>query len=87
VLTPRRIQVPLHGTSFFPASVFMVFDGDGFILQMQRGFTRIRSGLLRRQAAAARVDQRPKAQGQCAQAADSWLDLFRMAANAGDEKP
>jgi hypothetical protein len=24
--------------------VFMLFDGDGFILQMQRVFTRIRSG-------------------------------------------
>jgi hypothetical protein len=30
---------------FFPAPVFMVFDGDGFILQMQRVFTRIRSGV------------------------------------------
>jgi hypothetical protein len=29
---------------FFPALVFMLFDGDGFILQMQRAFTRIRSG-------------------------------------------
>jgi hypothetical protein len=35
---------------------------------------------------AARVDLQPKAQWQCAQEADSWLDLFRMAANAGDEK-
>jgi hypothetical protein len=29
---------------FFPAPVFMVFDGDDFILQMQRVFTRILSG-------------------------------------------
>jgi hypothetical protein len=29
---------------FFPAAVFMLFDGDGFILQRQRVFTRIRSG-------------------------------------------
>jgi hypothetical protein len=41
---------------FFPATVFMLFDGDGFILQRQRVFTRIRSGLRRRQAAAAHVD-------------------------------
>jgi hypothetical protein len=29
---------------FFPAAVFMLLDGEGFILQMQRVFTRIRSG-------------------------------------------
>jgi hypothetical protein len=29
---------------FFPAAVFMLFDGDGFILQRQRVFTRIRLG-------------------------------------------
>jgi hypothetical protein len=29
---------------FFPASVFMLFDGEDFILQVQRVFTRIRSG-------------------------------------------
>jgi hypothetical protein len=30
---------------FFPAPVFMLFDGDGFILQMHQVFTRIRSGV------------------------------------------
>jgi hypothetical protein len=29
---------------FFPAAVFMLFDGDGFILQIQQVFTRICSG-------------------------------------------
>jgi hypothetical protein len=29
---------------FFPAAVFMLFDGDGFILQRQRVFTRILLG-------------------------------------------
>jgi hypothetical protein len=29
---------------FFPAPVFMLFDGEDFILQMHRVFTRIRSG-------------------------------------------
>jgi hypothetical protein len=29
---------------FFPPAAFMLFDGDGFILQRQRVFTRIRSG-------------------------------------------
>jgi hypothetical protein len=35
---------------------------------------------------AARVDLRFTVQWQCAQAADSWLDLLRVAATAGDEK-
>jgi hypothetical protein len=29
---------------FFPEVVFMLFDGDGFILQRQQFFTRIHSG-------------------------------------------
>jgi hypothetical protein len=29
---------------FFPPAVFMLFDGEGFILQVHRVFTRIRSG-------------------------------------------
>jgi hypothetical protein len=29
---------------FFPTAVFMLFDGEGFILQVQQVFTRIRSG-------------------------------------------
>jgi hypothetical protein len=31
---------------FFPLAVFMLFDGEGFILQMHRVFTRIRSGAM-----------------------------------------
>jgi hypothetical protein len=31
---------------FFPAAFFMIFDGDGFILQRQQVFTRIRSGAI-----------------------------------------
>jgi hypothetical protein len=38
---------------FFPAAVFMLLDGEGFILQVQRVFTLIRSG-----AEAVRVDLR-----------------------------
>jgi hypothetical protein len=55
----------------------MVFDGDGFILQMQRVFTRIRSGTAPEVSSG-------DARGSTA---DSWLDLFRVATNAGDEKP
>jgi hypothetical protein len=31
---------------FFPPAVFMLFDGEGFILQVHRVFTRIRSGAM-----------------------------------------
>jgi hypothetical protein len=51
VSTLRRIQQPPPGISaassrdlFFPSAVFMLLDGEGFILQVQRVFTRIRSG-------------------------------------------
>jgi hypothetical protein len=30
---------------FFPLAVFMLFDGEGFILQVHGVFTRIRSGV------------------------------------------
>jgi hypothetical protein len=36
---------------------------------------------------AARVDQQPKARWQCARVADSWLDIFQVAANVEDGKP
>jgi hypothetical protein len=42
--------------------------------------------LLQRQVAAVRMDLQHKASWQCPQASDSSLDLFRMSANAGDEK-
>jgi hypothetical protein len=72
---------------FFPVPVFMLFDGEDFILQMHRVFTRIRSGLLRRHATAVRVDLQFRAQWQCAREANSSLDLFQMAGNAEDGKP
>jgi hypothetical protein len=67
--------------------VFMLFNGEDFILQMHRVFTRFRSGLLRRQATAVRVDMQPRARWQCARVADSRLDLFQMAARVEDGKP
>jgi hypothetical protein len=33
------------------------------------------------------VDLQPRAQWQCARVANSWLDLFQMAANAEDGNP
>jgi hypothetical protein len=43
VLTLRRIQRPPPSISS-SRRVFMLLDGEGFILQVQRVFTRIRSG-------------------------------------------
>jgi hypothetical protein len=31
---------------FFPPKIFMLFDGEGFILQVHQVFTRIRSGAM-----------------------------------------
>jgi hypothetical protein len=71
---------------FFPAPVFMLFDGEDFILQMHQFSLASARGLLRRQAAAARVDLQLKVRWQCARVADSWLDLFQMAVNVEDGK-
>jgi hypothetical protein len=65
----------------------MLFNGEDFILQVQRVFTCICSGALLGQAAAARVDLPPRAQWQCARVADSGQDLFQMATNVEDGKP
>jgi hypothetical protein len=56
---------------FFPTAVFMLFDGEGFTLQVQRVFTRIARGLWRWLLAAVRVDLRFPAGWQCALAAAS----------------
>jgi hypothetical protein len=55
---------------FFPPVVFMLLDGEGFILQVQRVFTRIRSGLRRWLLAAARLDLRSPLKWLCALAVD-----------------
>jgi hypothetical protein len=43
-VNPSADPVASSRDLFFPAAVFMLFDGDDFILQRQRVFTRIRSG-------------------------------------------
>jgi hypothetical protein len=63
----------------------MLFDGEEFILQEHRIFTRIRSG-------ASLVESSSGAHGStdCSAAvvaANSWLDLFQMVANVGGGKP
>jgi hypothetical protein len=67
---------------FFPSAAFVVFDGDGFILQVHGVFTRIRSR-------AAIVASYGGARGSKLYSAavmhtggDSWLDLLGMATAA-----
>jgi hypothetical protein len=69
---------------FFPPVVFVVLDGDGFILQVHSVFTRIRSG-----ATPMALDGgtlRSTAAAACA-GGDSGQDLFEMAAAAWGAKP
>jgi hypothetical protein len=65
----------------------MLLDGEDFILQVHRVFTRIRPG-------ASLVASSDGARGSAdygaaavARVANSWLDLLQMAANVGDGKP
>jgi hypothetical protein len=72
---------------FFPAPVFMLFNGEDFILQMHRVFTHIRSGdslVANSGGARGSTDCSTAA---VARMADSWLDLFQMTANVGVENP
>jgi hypothetical protein len=67
---------------FFPPAAFVVFDGDGFILQVHGVFTRIRSGT----AVVASYGSAPGSKLYPAAAVrtsgDSWLDLLGMATAA-----
>jgi hypothetical protein len=71
---------------FFPPAAFVVFDGDGFILQVHGVFTRIRSG-------AAVVSSYGGALGSklysaaAVRTSESWLDLLGMIAAAWGENP
>jgi hypothetical protein len=83
VADPAASSRPL----FFPPTAFVVFDGDGFILQVHSVFTRIRSGA----AVVASYSGAPGSKLYSATAVrtsgDSWLDLLGMTAAAWGEKP
>jgi hypothetical protein len=66
--------------------VFMLFDGDGFILQRQQFFTRIHSGAVLEASSRGANGYLAWTRWQCARVAKSWLDLFQSAANAEDGK-
>jgi hypothetical protein len=79
---PAADQAASSRALFFPPAAFVVFDGDGFILQVHSVFTRIRSGA----AVVASYGGAPGSKLYSAAAVrtsgDSWLDLLGMAAAA-----
>jgi hypothetical protein len=72
---------------FFSAPVFMLFDGEDFILQMHRVFIRIRSGAFLEANSSGTHGSTDCSTCAVVWVADSWLDLFQMATNVGDGKP
>jgi hypothetical protein len=69
---------------FFPTPVFGLLDGDGFILQVQRVFTRIRSGAM----LAAAGGGAPGSLFSCATAeATEEGNSIQVATNENNEKP
>jgi hypothetical protein len=71
---------------FFPPAAFEVFDGEGFILQVQGVFTPIRSGATTVASYSGALGSTIFSTAAARTGSDSWLDLLGMAANAWDEK-
>jgi hypothetical protein len=65
----------------------MAFDGEGFILQVQGVFTRIRSGATAVASYGAALGSTILSTAAVHTGGVSWLDLLGMAANAWGEKP
>jgi hypothetical protein len=72
---------------FFPPATFVVFDGDGFILQVHGVFTRIRSGATTIVLYGVRAWIYKLSTAAVHTGGDPWHDLLGMAANALGEKP
>jgi hypothetical protein len=71
---------------FFPPVAFVVFDGDGFILQVHSVFTRIRSGATALALYGVRAWIYKLSMAAVCTSGDSWLDLLGMATAAWGEK-
>jgi hypothetical protein len=67
---------------FFPPAAFVVFDGDGFILQVHGVFTRIRSGATVVASYGGALGSTLYSMAAVRSGDDSWLDLLGMAAAA-----
>jgi hypothetical protein len=65
----------------------MVFDGEGFILQVQGVFTRIRSGATAVASYGGALGSTLLSTAAVRTGGDFWLDLLGMTANAWGEKP
>jgi hypothetical protein len=72
---------------FFPPAAYVVFDGDGFILQVHGVSTRIRSGAIALALYGARAWIYKLSTAAVCTSGDSWLDLLGMVAAAWGEKP
>jgi hypothetical protein len=72
---------------FFPPAAFVVFDGDGFILQMHSVFTRIRSWATVVASYGGALRSALYSMAAVRTSGDSWLDLLGMTAAASGEKP
>jgi hypothetical protein len=63
---------------FFPPAAFVVFDGDGFILQVHNVFTRIRSGATVVASYGGAPGSTLYSMAAVRTGGDSWLDLLGM---------
>jgi hypothetical protein len=67
---------------FSPPAAFVVFNGDGFILQVHGVFTRIRSGAAVVASYGGAPGSKPYSVAAAHTSGDSWLDLLGMATAA-----
>jgi hypothetical protein len=72
---------------FFPPAAFVVFDRDGFILQVHGVFTRIRSGATVVASYGSALGYVLYSMAAVRTSGYSWLDLLGMTAAAQGEKP
>jgi hypothetical protein len=72
---------------FFPPAAFVVFDGDGFILQVHGVFTRICSGAAVVASYGGALGSKLYSAAMVRTGGDSWLDLLGMTTAAWNEKP
>jgi hypothetical protein len=63
---------------FFPPAAFVVFDGDGFILQVHGVFTRIRSGAAVVASYGGATGSKLYSAAVVSTSGDSWPDLLGM---------
>jgi hypothetical protein len=64
---------------FFPPAALVVFDGDGFVLQVHGVFARIRSGATVVASYGGAPGSTLYSMAAVRNSDDSWLDLLRMA--------